>query len=554
MVMTATLVLSLNYLYQIPRRAIVEFLEELRQNRPKYGLSSPSIQSIARDPRTYEKVIGINIEQEQRAICPGCGTSYPLQNGGIPSVNRCEARGGHDSNTCGRELCYTRGNQTKPLLLLRRRCLGDWLQGLLGRHGILEKVESVWRKAQRRPPDIVEDIWDGSFIRTLIGPDKSSPISLIPEKEIRVLLSLSVDWFNPFHNKIAGKTASTGVIFMTCLNLPPEERCKEENIFFVSVLPGRKQQPYLDGVLSPLVNELLQYWEDGVYFAGLPSDSEPRLVRCALVQLICDLPAARKIAGFPSHSATCHCSVCFSTRQKMDFSSGYDQKMRRNLEDHMSRARNYKAILETDGRRAAESLLKTDPRAVRWSPLNELPYWDPIRCTVIDTMHLVLLGLCQYHWRRFWGGDQIPEQSRDTSKSIPSRQTYGHAQFRVNSDSSDQIILPNHYNEQANNYDIGRESRDDHDQEHHDSGTIAHDHEPGVKFFKTLSSEKMNEARVVWVMRPSKAFSNLTNHQLLCLIQENGAKIPPKAINKVDLVQLLEVGSIIIGHNTPLTL
>ena len=41
------------------------------------------------------------------------------------------------------------------------------------------------------------------------------------EDELRLAWSLSVDWFNPYHNKAVGKSASIGVIVMSCLNLPP---------------------------------------------------------------------------------------------------------------------------------------------------------------------------------------------------------------------------------------------------------------------------------------------------------------------------------------------
>ncbi|PVF92393.1 hypothetical protein CPB86DRAFT_671636, partial [Serendipita vermifera] len=181
----------------------------------------------------------------------------------------------------------------------------------------------------------------------------------------------------------------------------------------IGILPGRKQQSNLDGILTPIVKELLQYWENGVHFIGIPGTSKPHLVRCALVQLICDLPAARRIAGHLGHSATCHCSVCYSPRQNiMDLSSADDPELRRTLSDHMFHAKNYKSVLESKGRRAAEALLKANPRAVRWSPLNELPYWNPIDCTVLDSMHLILLGLCQHHWRRFWGGDYIPDPKK----------------------------------------------------------------------------------------------------------------------------------------------
>jgi hypothetical protein len=540
MVMVATLILSLKYLFQVPREPVIAFLELMRRSIPNYGLASGNIRSIAQDPRTYEKIIGLKVQEEHRALCPGCGSSYPIQANGLPKALHCERRGTQDSIACGKDLCYKRGERMRPLLLFRRRLFGDWLKGLLSRPGMVDKMEAAWEELKRPPSEIVTDIWGGSFVRSMKGPDNISPVSSIPKKEIRILLSVAVDWFNPYHNKVSGKNASTGVIFMTCLNLPPPERHKDENIYLVGILPGRKQQANLDGILTPLVKDLLRYWETGVYFIGLPGISEPRLVRCALVQLICDLPAARKIAGFPGHNATCHCSVCFSPRQKIaDTSSAFDPKLRRTLVDHMYRARSYKSLLDSKDRSAAEALLKVDPRAVRWSPLNELPYWNPIQCTVLDSMHLVLLGLCQHHWRRVWGGDHISghfirsiatdPQSTDISKGLNSfaQPTSFTRFFHASNESSSH---PDRRQEPKGETEEGQDDSKEGDPEPSDDLS-----------FRTLDAKKMNEARVVWIMRSSEAFCNLNISQLLCLLKENGAKLPKSFTKKEDLAYLLEV-------------
>ena len=50
----------------------------------------------------------------------------------------------------------------------------------------------------------------------------------------------------------------------------------------------------------PLVADLLTLWE-GVSFSTYNSGTQ--LIRCALLCVACDLPAARKACGFLSHSA-----------------------------------------------------------------------------------------------------------------------------------------------------------------------------------------------------------------------------------------------------------
>jgi hypothetical protein len=519
-VLTAIIVLSLSFLCHLPRETILGFLT-LLQSAPAYGLCKLA---IPRDPRSYEKVINIKVEEDRQVVCPQCGTSYSVQLGCMPSQTKCLARAIVGSHPCGRELFRRRGTRLVPILLFRRRRLGDWLQELLARPGMIHRLDQAWKQARHSPSDTVSDFWGGSFARTMKGPDSVMPFSSVPQNESRLLLSLSVDWFNPFHNKAAGQVASTGVMFITCLNLPPSERYKDENIYLVGILPGSKHAAYLDGVLEPLVKDLLQYWTPGVYFSGLPGMDHVRLIRCALIQIICDLPAARKIAGFPGHNATCHCSVCFALRRDVaDLSTAHDITIRRNLEDHMMHARHYKAKLEAEGRRAAEALLKSNPQAVRWSPLNELPYWNPIQSTVIDPMHLILLGLCQFHWRRFWGGDRIP----DVSKIILGEGT-GIQEDATYLDNVDFPLGEGAYldNEQLNS------AKGDHD--------VTNDMQPRHSK-ELLTAKLMNKARALWIMKPSSKFMGLSNSQLLCLLQENGAVVPTTFSKKAELVQILEV-------------
>ena len=40
---------------------------------------------------------------------------------------------------------------------------------------------------------------------------------------------------------------------------------------------------------------------------------------------------------------------------------------------------------------------------VRWSELLRLPYWDPTRFLLVDSMHCFFLGMFQHHCRQVWG-------------------------------------------------------------------------------------------------------------------------------------------------------
>ncbi len=69
----------------------------------------------------------------------------------------------------------------------------------------------------------------------------------------------NVDWYQPFKNS----PYSVGVIYLAILNLPREERFKQENIILVGVIPGPKEPKNINTYLDTLVDERRELW-DGV--------------------------------------------------------------------------------------------------------------------------------------------------------------------------------------------------------------------------------------------------------------------------------------------------
>lgn len=65
-----------------------------------------------------------------------------------------------------------------------------------------------------------------------------------------------------------------------------------------------------------LVNELLRLWKEGI-IVYTPKYPFGRLLRVLLVGLICDKPAAHKLAGYGSHSHTFFCHLCWIEKQKI---------------------------------------------------------------------------------------------------------------------------------------------------------------------------------------------------------------------------------------------
>ncbi|MBW0463356.1 hypothetical protein O181_003071 [Austropuccinia psidii MF-1] len=73
--------------------------------------------------------------------------------------------------------------------------------------------------------------------------------------------SIYVDWFNAHRKSI--HLASIGPIMIICLNIPPSERLKQENVYVAGIIPGPKVPTalQLNYLLMPLIKELKELWQ-----------------------------------------------------------------------------------------------------------------------------------------------------------------------------------------------------------------------------------------------------------------------------------------------------
>lgn len=130
------------------------------------------------------------------------------------------------------------------------------------------------------------------------------------------------------------------------------------------------------------------------------------LARLAVMCTACDIPAVRKICGFAGHSAIMGCSKCTSkfVHQEwgMDY-SGFEREewMTRTLEAHTQHAIEYLAAKTASQQ---DEVLRR--YGVRYSLLLELPYFNIVRCHVIDPMHNLLLGTAK-HIMNIWTSNGI---------------------------------------------------------------------------------------------------------------------------------------------------
>jgi len=362
------------------------------------------------DPDTAAKQFQLDGKSIIYAACPNpsCHQTYkPIYQEGCPIAEyprQCTHKRFANGPSCGTGLTRPRiiGDveihaPIKPFVCFDFK---DWLAGLVSRPGYEDLMDSAWKKTSVDPANGISDITEADFLLNFHGPD-GEKLFKDGGSEGRYAFSLCVDFFNPLSNKQAGKKVSIGIISLACLNLPPGERYKPENMFLVGIIPGPKEPPLnlLNHYLTPIVDVLLELWSTGVRFSRTYNHPTGRTLRCALIAVICDMPAARKVGGFASFHHQHFCSVCHCTRFKEGYGSTDYETWRRRTD---SECRKFSEAFAQAPDVASQNAV-FEASGIRYSELSRLPYFDLAQCVVVDAMHNLFLGLIKEHFHNIIG-------------------------------------------------------------------------------------------------------------------------------------------------------
>lgn len=359
--------------------------------------------------RSILDVFSFQAESIRYVCCPNCFKLYPTNSidsdhcPRIPDI--CGYQCTPSSPPCSARLSRARflyGREVKAFIKeFYYYSLKDWVADMLHRPGMENTLEG--QIADLRDSDLegnMDDIFDGSALRNL-KDNVGRPFLRTCGSELRMLFGLSVDAYNPLHNKQAGKKVSSTAISLVCYNLPKGQRLLVHNVHVLAIIPG-PHEPSLSEInhlLVPVVDEFQEFWDPGVWYSSTPNYRHGRLVRCALGPLIVDLKAARQVAGCASHSANQFCMYCLTVKDDINNIDhcGWEEVP---LKVHKKRALAWKSA-PTEKARAK----LFEKYGVRWSILLELPYWDLKIFTIIDTMHTTLLGNLHRHCTKVWRMD-----------------------------------------------------------------------------------------------------------------------------------------------------
>lgn len=270
----------------------------------------------------------------------------------------------------------------------------ETLKTFVKRAHFTERCE-LWRNRETRSiGQIMCDVFDGRVWRDF-QLYEGNPFLAAPRN---YAFMLNVDWMQPFERTIY----SIGVIYLVLMNLPRSERFKRQNVILVGIIPGPNEPPLnINTYLSPLVDELLILWNDGVNICHDGSQIYPDCFRAALLCVACDIPASRKVCGFFGHQSRNGCNKCTKTfitggiGAPTDY-SGFESCTPRNIIEHRRQIAEILDQTTQELRNASESSY-----GVRYSELLRLPYFDCVRFNVVDPMHNLFLGTAK-HLMEIW--------------------------------------------------------------------------------------------------------------------------------------------------------
>lgn len=286
---------------------------------------------------------------------------------------------------CGNSLFV--GSSLKPVLEFPYNSIVETLKKFFVRPNFETEIEQ-WR-GRYVEEGVLYDIYDGRVWNEMVDSAGEPFVN----KRRSLMVSLNVDWFQPSD----GMHYSCGGVYLTINNLPRGSRMKVSNIILVGMIPGPGEptDDQLQNFLRPMIAELNTLY--GGMMMPTYQNRNGEMVRVALMSVNCDIPAARKVAGFmgqSAHKACNKCSTVFSristgaNSTKPDFSDFDDEHwiLRNNTQQRQEAYAWLNATHITQQR-----TLQTDTGS-KWSELHRLEYFDVVRLTTVVPMHNLFLG------------------------------------------------------------------------------------------------------------------------------------------------------------------
>ncbi|KNZ49760.1 hypothetical protein VP01_4807g1, partial [Puccinia sorghi] len=421
-------------------KTAIRIIINILQAATKHPNTPQVLKMIPRDPRTLIKRAQLDVTLVDKICCQICFSLYEFE----PSdLWRCTYKRFKNLDPCGEELFvkkkiyrghkdvgdlayYAKPPQVSANVVATPRCVFlsqpilTWLTWLLSKPQT-EKAIEEWIQVNQNLKDqgYTSDIQHGQNFENTDWKEETD------------MLQIALSF---------GKVESTGLLAISCLNLPPSVRNKLSHMCIAGITPG----PYspdpqtFNHLLSPLVDELITL-DAGITIRTYRFPNG-RFVQAKLLAVYGDILATKKVAGFAAHSATKFCTFCHATQAELP---SLQLSARREKGETITAACKSLAAKSAE---AQSDILKAT--GVRWSELNRLAYWDPSRHVVLGAMHNWLEGILQGHFRFRWRfGSVAPTETKKKRRSAPQSKAGPNKRARIpiqstmDIDSEDEFYL-----------------------------------------------------------------------------------------------------------------
>ncbi|THU83949.1 hypothetical protein K435DRAFT_688521 [Dendrothele bispora CBS 962.96] len=394
------------------------------------GLSSDQQKAISDIPDTIvtlENHMNLGITSVPYAVCPDCHflykPEYTLMSSSPQYPRFCTFQTTTLSSPCGADLLQ----YNKPIKTFHYYSFLDWFGQFIALPEIEEYGDKFCQSIDECPvaPSTKASAKDGNFIRELKGP---SGDLFIRDRgaEGRWLFKMYADFFNVEGNRIRGKTASTGLLGMMCLNLPLKMANDPAYIYIPGVIQGPQEPASKEAVhrhyLRPLVDDLVTAYVQGMrpyttYAShsslGIKSVPYERVFRAAIAAIIMDFKAARPFAGFLDVTSHLFCFTCKCWHKTQLGNTDYDNWDPVNDDILRQAAESWRDADKESTREAIEAVYGT-----RYSEFWRLPYIQLSKQLVVDPMHAWFERILQGFFRTALGLDnpkaeKVPKTSNN---------------------------------------------------------------------------------------------------------------------------------------------
>jgi cytochrome c5 len=358
------------------------------------------------------------------AVCPSCHhTHKPLNPDAAIAeypercVNRIVGRDG--ISDCSTELLAMRNGKLRPIRTFLCPSFIDHVAMLLADPDIedmLDKAcDDAWAAHGNPPPPFATNIFQADFMQEFEGPI-AGRLFIDRGDRMRIPFAIHMDFFGPNGVTVRGNSDKLGILSAAVLGLPETKRYKSEYIYTSTI--SRPDGPKLEQAnpyLKPIIDDAVTAWERGIRISSTGASPRGRDVDLAFVLSVNDLPAARQVAGLAHHSSHFFCSVCNCKGIPTMYRTDFDHPDWKPRDVSLLRQ---KAEAWRDATTLGERDAIFAEYGVRWSEFWRLPYWNPSRMLVIDSMHCILEGIVHYHCRHVLEIDA--EKAKTTEKTGPA--------------------------------------------------------------------------------------------------------------------------------------